>query len=1298
MSSKRSFAELDELEASMRGATRTRQNVALTQAPDNPYFHWGPIRDQRYFYDREDETHQIRQAINHGQCVSLVGPCKIGITSLLFHLEGLNRDGSSGEEVDCVYVYVDGQAHLGTEPSAFYFEILHEINEVLTTQDRSIRPVEEPKDRMELTDLRRAISSLAHRKIRPVILIDEFDVLCENQNFDRVFFSGLRSLATLGVVYVTASKRTLFQLNREKEIAGSPFYNYFLSLSIGLFDEESTLRLIREPSAEHGVHFDDPMVTEIFRLAGRHPFFTQQVCYVTFEVCRVQKGALREQDLEQVRARSRQELEDQMASYWEDLGPEEQQILLRVATDKALQQVSEVTLDNLVRQCLLVKSDGNYHIFSALFKDYVCGQARPELLREQKWLDRFQDWEELGRGAMSIVYKAYQPALERYVAIKELIPQTGLLNEDTERFRREMRSIAHLDHPNILPVYGFYPEVDRAYIVMKYAVAGSLADRLNEAKLPFNLTKAVETVIYIGRALGYAHRQEIIHRDIKPANIFMGEDDWPLLGDFGLSLSKGESSDREARMSGSFDYVAPEQARDARVADERSDIYSLGLVLYHLLVGKVPYAEEASVGSRLHKRLTQGVPPPRSKNSQISLEMERIILKATSPNPDDRYQTAEEMVEKLESAQVVDAVEITRIADILAGAPQTITWLHLSDLHFRASDTYDENIVLKALLRDIGERIAQDGLRPDFVIISGDIAFASLPEEYTIARQFLDDLLKTTALPKDRLFLVPGNHDVDRSAITAFGARATAALNSREAVNDFLATEADRAHVFRRFHNYRDFIHEYLGEEHIPFDHTRYFYVKEIEIAERRVAIMGLNSAWLAGSDDDRNKLLLGERQVRTALGICGDANLCLAVMHHPFDWLQDFDCNDVEPLLCKGCDFVLHGHTHREGLLQTRTPDTEAMIIAAGACYKTREHLDSYNFVQLNLGARKGTVHLRMYSDRGGGFWTKDVMNYEKVPDGMYSFQLSERLCRSLEGVGIGAVAHASGSGRQSRTATKKQEFTKMILFFDGVESFGDQETSRLLAVLTDVLRIDSEQVRIVRVQSGSLHVELELPLEAAQALEDLLSSGQLDLASLMRQIVPPEGALGGGYNVHVVNAQGVTIGDKVQVRASRSFQDEPLLPNDRPKGDLQPASLGRSGAKENSVEKTPNGGVPHPPGVSQSVSGRRDDTTRLLVSALIVVVVFAVSVAVLVWAAQRVSPAALVLVLAVAVVFDLVSTVSVLVLARVIRPKWAMDFFNAVLKKVPMLPLSSYPQPGPVSAGSGESNSPGDEGGQGE
>jgi UDP-2,3-diacylglucosamine pyrophosphatase LpxH len=323
----------------------------------------------------------------------------------------------------------------------------------------------------------------------------------------------------------------------------------------------------------------------------------------------------------------------------------------------------------------------------------------------------------------------------------------------------------------------------------------------------------------------------------------------------------------------------------------------------------------------------------------------------------------------------------------------TITWLHLSDLHFLASQTYDSNIVLKALLRDISERIRDDDLRPDFIIVSGDIAFAGRPEEYVLAQQFFDELLKTTTLPKNCLFLVPGNHDVDRSAISTLAAGATAILNFRDAVNRFLENVSERQVVLHRFHNYQSFISEYLGKEHIAFDNVNYFYVKRTNVADLQVAILGLNSAWLAASDQDRNQMLLGERQVRSALDAAKDADLRLAVMHHPFDWLQDFDRDNVEPLLCEGCNFVLHGHMHQVGLLQACTPDNKTMIIAAGACYETRQYPNSYNFVRLDTNAGRGTVYLRMYSDRRGGFWAKDVVNYRNVDDGTYTFPMPDRL-----------------------------------------------------------------------------------------------------------------------------------------------------------------------------------------------------------------------------------------------------------------------------------------------------------------
>ncbi len=320
----------------------------------------------------------------------------------------------------------------------------------------------------------------------------------------------------------------------------------------------------------------------------------------------------------------------------------------------------------------------------------------------------------------------------------------------------------------------------------------------------------------------------------------------------------------------------------------------------------------------------------------------------------------------------------------------TITWLHLSDLHFRAEarQAWDEDVVLRALLADVREQRAA-GLAPDLILVSGDVAFSGAPAEYDLARAFFDDLLAATGLERDRLFLVPGNHDVDRAKIGFMAKQMAPTLTSRYAVNALLADADARRTFFARFEGYATFVNGYLGAWQ-TFDNDRYFYVRALDLAGCRLAVLGLNSAWLAqGGDEDRHRLALGERQVRPALDAARGAELRIALLHHPFEWLQDGDREDSSALLAQECAFVLQGHMHQVGLLQARTPDSNAFLVAAGACYETRQHPNAYNFVRLDPAGGQGTVYLRAYSDRRGGFWTKDTLNYRNVPDGEYRFSL---------------------------------------------------------------------------------------------------------------------------------------------------------------------------------------------------------------------------------------------------------------------------------------------------------------------
>jgi Tol biopolymer transport system component/tRNA A-37 threonylcarbamoyl transferase component Bud32 len=263
--------------------------------------------------------------------------------------------------------------------------------------------------------------------------------------------------------------------------------------------------------------------------------------------------------------------------------------------------------------------------------------------------------EQIGQGGMATVYKAYEPALDRYVAIK-VLPQYFVHDPDfSARFDREAKAVARLNHPNVLPIYSFGQEGGLSYIAMRYVGEGTLKDRLGQ---PLDLEAALGILRQIGQALDYAHRQGIIHRDVKPSNVLIAEghtqapggENWALLADFGLARMVESSSQltKSGVGVGTPAYMSPEQGQGIRV-DARSDLYSLGVVLYEMLTGRVPYEAETPMAVVL-KHITAPLPMPRSLNPAFPEAAERVILKAMAKNPGDRFQTAQEMVEALARA------------------------------------------------------------------------------------------------------------------------------------------------------------------------------------------------------------------------------------------------------------------------------------------------------------------------------------------------------------------------------------------------------------------------------------------------------------------------------------------------------------------------------------------------------------------------------------------------------------------------------------------------------------------------
>ena len=332
----------------------------------------------------------------------------------------------------------------------------------------------------------------------------------------------------------------------------------------------------------------------------------------------------------------------------------------------------------------------------------------------------------------------------------------------------------------------------------------------------------------------------------------------------------------------------------------------------------------------------------------------------------------------------------------------TITWLHLSDLHFQEGDQFNRQVVLSALLADIGQLVSE-GLRPDFVVFTGDVAYHGWEVEYRLAvKHFFDPLLQVTRLPKERLFIVPGNHDVNWRVLDTLSPRPVRSLTSRDRINDLLNDEIKRNAALRALGNYVDFARAYLrADDRLgnPSDWLAYWHVRTLEVDGKQIKLVGLNSAWASGyhrhlrvEDPDYGQLLIGERQVAEALAEAEDADLCIAAMHHPFDYLRRCDRVDVESRLRGTCHFILRGHEHTPQVMQQTTLHGQTIVIPAGAAYDRREYANGYNFVRIDLQSGDGTVYLRHYVDTLRQ-WQRDTYHTGDELQGRLVFSLPRSL-----------------------------------------------------------------------------------------------------------------------------------------------------------------------------------------------------------------------------------------------------------------------------------------------------------------
>jgi tetratricopeptide (TPR) repeat protein/predicted MPP superfamily phosphohydrolase len=334
-----------------------------------------------------------------------------------------------------------------------------------------------------------------------------------------------------------------------------------------------------------------------------------------------------------------------------------------------------------------------------------------------------------------------------------------------------------------------------------------------------------------------------------------------------------------------------------------------------------------------------------------------------------------------------------------------LTWLHLSDWHQKGTE-FDREVVLEALLKDIKRRteINESLAEINFAVFSGDLAFGGKKEEYQTAKEILlDPLLEASGLKSDRLFIVPGNHDLDREELKLLSPEFQKPIVSEAEEQEWLTNERRRKKLQDLFWAFSEFVIGYTEQDSPAYADTCIWRIKG-----KKIALLGLNSALGCERNEiEKGSLIVGEPQIREALKGLDEADIKIAVLHHPFDWLAEFDFIRVERPLRSNCDFILCGHTHMPRVEASLSTKGNAVIIPAGASYRKRiekstHYTSSYNFVHLDFDTGAVSVFLRRWNDERGE-WVEDIGSY---PDGQFDFELPKIKSKNKPGPTIPFVA----------------------------------------------------------------------------------------------------------------------------------------------------------------------------------------------------------------------------------------------------------------------------------------------------
>jgi len=438
----------------------------------------------------------------------------------------------------------------------------------------------------------------------------------------------------------------------------------------------------------------------------------------------------------------------------------------------------------------------------------------------------------------------------------------------------------------------------------------------------------------------------------------------------------------------------------------------------------------------------------------------------------------------------------------------TITWLHLSDIHYCEPKTgWDADEILESLLDDLKLMEEKHNLQPDLVFFTGDLAYGhikndagwNLKDQYEGVNKFIDAIRKSfkKEIPKTNIFLVPGNHDVDR---TKLAKKDTFWLDNqkdeKEIINMIEQKDTSWQDYIRRLICYREFLEQYEFN-HLLTDPDRLVYALKRQIGNIVVGIGGFNSAWSCSrsSNEEKGKLWMGAKwQMNTIRKHLKDTKFNITLLHHPPNWFVEREDKKFLTSLQEKFSFCLHGHEHFEWVHELANGHT---TISADACYENSAGENGYNFVKLDFEKSTGEVWLREYKSTGAGGWIPKIQPGKTDNNGTWTLRNTGWM-KGIKNDSENIETSSKSNFIMSISDIKSHQ--KVELAFD-INKLDPRGLENLKSVLSQILQIDERYIPIIDVKKGSTIVTIKLPSDKAGELEDQFKRGSDGIKQLRNQ-----------------------------------------------------------------------------------------------------------------------------------------------------------------------------------------------------